>query len=185
MTVVCVLTLTSLLATVCLLPVDIALVSITTNNATGLKKHWADPDTVDRILTQLKLVYYTLYSLDAAMCLLVVPFAYFWYIFPTHRCEILGHGTNHSGFRYEEWDIDTSVWQRIKGALKYSLYFVALVVILMTVGLFIPATNNAKGHFDLDYFKRLLLENSMHISLLNSWSLSTDACLSKKTGNVY
>lgn len=113
---------------------------------------------------QLKLVYYTLYSLDAAMCLLVVPFAYFWYIFP-HK--ILSFRSNHSGTRYEEWDIDTSAWQRIKGALKYSLCFVALVVILMTVGLLIPATNNTNGHFDLDYFKRLLLENSMYISLLN------------------
>jgi LMBR1 domain-containing protein 1 len=69
-----------------------------------------------------------------------------------------------SRFRYEEWDIDTSTWQRVKGALKYSLCFVALVVILMAVGLFIPAVNDNKGHFDLDYFKRLLLENSIYIS---------------------
>ncbi|KAI5841099.1 hypothetical protein DFP73DRAFT_499594 [Morchella snyderi] len=138
-TIVCVLALSSLLATVCLLPVDIALVSITTNNATGLKKEWADVETVARIVQQLKIVYYSLYSLDATMCLLIIPFAYFW---------------------YEEWDVDTSAWQRIKGALKYSLCFVAFIFILMTVGLFIPVANDTKGHWDLDYFKKLLLANN-------------------------
>jgi len=76
--VIVVLSLTSLLATVCLLPVDIALVSATTNNKTGLKKDWADPEHVNNILTGLKVVYYLLYSLDALMCLLVIPFTYFW-----------------------------------------------------------------------------------------------------------
>jgi len=75
--VVCILTLTSLLATVCLLPVDIALVSSTTSNKTGLKKPWATPEAVNHILLQLKVLYYFLYSLNALMCLLVIPFAYF------------------------------------------------------------------------------------------------------------
>ena len=78
MTFVCVLALTSLLATVCLLPVDIALVSSTTDSATGLKKDWANPEAVRRIVLGLKIIYYLLYSLDMAMCLLVIPFAYFW-----------------------------------------------------------------------------------------------------------
>lgn len=75
--VVCILALTSLFATVCLLPIDIALVSSTTSNKTGLKKSWATPEVVDHILLQLKVLYYFLYSLNALTCLLVIPFAYF------------------------------------------------------------------------------------------------------------
>lgn len=139
-TVVCVVAITSLLATVCLFPVDIALVSSTTNNKTGLKKHWATPETVDGIVLSLKIIYYSLYILDAFMCLLVIPFAYFW---------------------YEEWDTEATTKQRLKGALKYSTFFVALVAMLLLVGLFAPAARKMKGHIDLDYLKRLLMENSM------------------------
>lgn len=135
----CVLALTSLLATVCLLPVDIALVSSTTDSSTGLKKDWANPDTVANVVYSLKVVYYCLYSLDAAMCLLVIPFAYFW---------------------YEEWDLEITTKQRLKGALKYSLFFLALMVVLLLVGLFVPVAKEMKGHLDLDYFKKLLMENS-------------------------
>jgi LMBR1 domain-containing protein 1 len=44
--------------------------------------------------------------------------------------------------------------------LKYTLIFVALVVILFIVGFFVPVARDRKGaHLDLDYFKRLLAEN--------------------------
>ena len=138
----CVLALTSLLATVCLLPVDIALVSSTTDSSTGLKKDWANPDTVANVVYSLKVVYYCLYSLDAVMCLLVIPFAYFW---------------------YEEWDLEITTKQRLKGALKYSLFFLALMVVLLLVGLFVPVAKEMKGHLDLDYFKKLLMENSRRL----------------------
>lgn len=138
--VVTVLSLTSLLATVCLLPLDIALVSSTTDNTTGTKKKWADPDTVNNILLSLKVVYYLLYSLDAVMCILVIPFAYFW---------------------YEEWDIDSTAGSRIRGALKYTSAFLCLLLVLFLVGFFIPvaAQRSGKEHYDLDFFRRLLLEN--------------------------
>ncbi|KAE9368423.1 hypothetical protein N431DRAFT_485946 [Stipitochalara longipes BDJ] len=141
---VTIITLTSLLATVLLLPVDIALVSSTTSKL-GAKKDWATPETVHQILLTLKIVYYALYSLDAVLCLLVVPFTY---------------------FLYEEYDDveaedgTQTFSKRFTGALKYTLIFVALVVILFLVGFFVPvARNRAGGHFDLDYFKRLLAEN--------------------------
>lgn len=137
---VTVISLTSLLATVCLLPIDIALVSATTDNTTGAKKKWADPDTVNNILLSLKVVYYLLYSLDAFMCLLAMPFAYFW---------------------YEEWDIDSTTGSRIRGAVKYTTAFAILVLVLFLVGFFIPVAAQRTGHehYDLDYFRRLLLEN--------------------------
>ncbi|RFU23810.1 hypothetical protein B7463_g12528, partial [Scytalidium lignicola] len=112
--IVAILTLTSLLATALLLPVDIALVSSTT-------------------------------SLDAVLCLLVVPFTYFFYE------------------EYDEVEAEEgtqSVGKRSVGALKYTLIFVALVVILFIVGFFAPVARDRKGaHFDLDYFKQLLAEN--------------------------
>jgi len=142
---VAIITLTSLLATVLLLPVDIALVSSTTSSKLGAKKDWATPETVHNILLTLKIVYYTLYSLDAVLCLLVVPFTYFLYE------------------EYDEVDAEEgrqTVGQRILGALKYTIIFVALVVILFIVGFFVPVARDRKGaHLDLDYFKRLLAEN--------------------------
>ena len=87
----------------------------------------------------LKVVYYILYSLDAVMCLLVIPFAYFW---------------------YETWDVDTTIKQRVKGAMKYTVFFLLLVILLLLVGLFLPVVKEAKGRLDLDYFKKLLMENS-------------------------
>ncbi len=140
-----ILTLTSLLATVLLLPVDIALVSSTTSTKLGAKKDWATPEAVHNILLTLKIVYYTLYSLDAVLCLLVVPFTYFF---------------------YEEYDeVDTeegeqSLGQRIVSALKYTFLFLILVIILFLVGFFIPVARDRNGaHLDLDYFKRLLSED--------------------------
>lgn len=142
---VTIITLTSLLATVLLLPVDIALISSTTSSKLGAKKGWADPETVHGILRTLKIVYYTLYTLDAVLCLLVVPFTYFFYE------------------EYDDVDAEEgnqTFGQRLMGALKYTLIFVALVVILFIVGFFVPVAKGRKGgHMDLDYFRRLLAEN--------------------------
>ncbi|KAL9010755.1 MAG: hypothetical protein Q9180_009261, partial [Flavoplaca navasiana] len=77
--IVCIFTLTSLLATLLLLPVDVALVSSTTSSKLGRRKDWATDARVDNIVYTLKIVYYALYSLDAVLCLLVIPFTYFWY----------------------------------------------------------------------------------------------------------
>lgn len=140
---VAIITLTSLLATVLLLPVDIALVSSTTSTKLGAKKDWADPKTVHNILLTLKIVYYTLYSFDAVLCLLVVPFTYFFY-------------EEYDEVESEEGN--QTFGQRFLGALKYTLIFVVLVVILFIVGFFAPVARDHKGaHMDLDYFRRLIL----------------------------
>lgn len=144
-TIVAIISLTSLLATVFLLPVDIALVSSTTSATLGVKKDWATPERVDSILLTLKIVYYTLYSLDALLCLVVIPFAYFWY---EEYDEV------------EEEEGISGVGSRFWRATKYALVFVFLVVILFLVGFFVPAATNDHGrHMDLDYFKRLLAAN--------------------------
>jgi LMBR1 domain-containing protein 1 len=154
-TAVSILTATAVLATVLLLPVDVALVSSTNDAKRGRRRDWATPDEVDGTLYTLKVVYYTLYSLDAVLCLLVVPFTYFW---------------------YEEQDPDgqedgsQTVMSRLWGAFKYTLFFLALVVILFLVGFFIPNARKIKDghHLDLDYFKRLLEENRTFLPIHRS-----------------
>lgn len=144
-TIVCFITVLALLATVLLLPVDIALVSSTTNSRFGRKKDWATPDEVDNIILQLKIVYYSLYSLDAVLCLLVVPFTYFY---------------------YEEYDEvaaeegTQTIGSRIWGAFKYTTGFIVICVALFLVGFFVPVAKRARDeHRDLDFFKDLLMEN--------------------------
>lgn len=144
--IVAIFSLTALLATVLLLPVDIALVSATTSTSLGAKKDWATPARVESILFTLKVVYYSLYSLDALLCLLVIPFSYFWY-------EEYDEVEEEEGTR----GFGTKLW----GALKYTLGFLILVVVLFLVGFFVPAAGNREDkHLDLDYFKELLAENN-------------------------
>lgn len=147
-TLTCVIAITSLLATVLLLPVDVALVSSTTSSRLGQRKEWATQEVVDRITYSLTIIYYILYSLDALLCLLVIPFVYFWY-------EEYDEVASENG--------EQTLGQRFWGAFKYTLSFIAIVVILFLVGFFAPISDN-KSDMDLDYFKKLLTENR------RSWS---------------
>lgn len=146
-TTVCILTVSAVLATILLLPVDVALVSSTVSSKNGTRKDWASQDRVDNIVFTLQVVYYTLYSLDAVLCLLAIPFTY---------------------FLYEEYDeVDSaegnqSFASRLCNAFKYTAIFLLLCVALFLVGFFVPAASYEQGkHRDLDYFKRLLTENRM------------------------
>lgn len=144
-TIICWITVLALLATVLLMPVDVALVSSTTNRKLGRKKDWATPDKVDDTLYTLKIVYYTLYSLDAVLCLLVVPFAYFYY-------EEYDEVATEEG--------EQTVLSRLWGAFKWTIAFILLCVVLFLVGFFVPVAKKARDeHKDLDYFKDLLTEN--------------------------
>jgi LMBR1 domain-containing protein 1 len=142
-TIVSIITITALLATVLLQPVDVALVSSTTSSKLGRRKDWASQDEVDKIVFSLTVVYYLLYSLDAVLCLLVVPFTYFW---------------------YEEYDEvavlegEQTIGKRFWGAFKYTIAFVLLAVILFLAGFFIPIRGISEDK-DLDFFKKLLTEN--------------------------
>lgn len=141
---VSIITLTSLLATVLLLPVDIALVSSTSLSSQGRKKDWATPSHVHSLIHTLQIVYYTLYSWDALLCLLVIPFTYFFYEEQQDDGE----------------DGNRSLPSRIWGAVKYTIAFFLLAVILFLVGFFVPVSAIKKGrHLDLDYFRSLLSEN--------------------------
>lgn len=141
-TIVCIFTLLSLLATLFLLPVDVALVSSTTSSKTGRRKDWATQDEVDSILMTLKILYYTLYSLDALLCLIVVPFTYFWY-------EAYDEVASEEG--------NQTLGKRFLEAFKYTSAFIVLAIVLFLLGFFVPNAKNRDGaHFDLDYFRHLL-----------------------------
>jgi LMBR1 domain-containing protein 1 len=150
-TTVCIFTTSALLATVLLMPVDIALTSSTSLSKEGRKKDWATPNEVNNIVKSLEIVYYTLYSLDALLCLLVVPFTYFW---------------------YEEYDEDAAEHgeqtfaQHFWSAFKYTIFFIAFVVIIFLVGFFVPVAKQAKhdDRLDLGFFKNLLTENRTYSS---------------------
>lgn len=79
-----------------------------------------------------------LYGVDALFCLLIIPFSYFW---------------------YEEWDEESTLGSRVRGALKYSVLFLVITVALLLTGFFIPMSHDLTGHVDLDYLKHLLSEN--------------------------
>ncbi|KAI1334245.1 hypothetical protein F5Y15DRAFT_402438 [Xylariaceae sp. FL0016] len=143
--IVAIISLTALLATVFLLPVDIALVSATVNTSLGVKKDWATPSRVHKILLTLKIVYYSLYSFDALLCLVIIPFSYFWY---EEYDEV------------EEQEGQQTFGSRLWGAFKYTIAFIFLVVIIFLIGFFVPVAGSRDGkHLDLDFFKRLLDEN--------------------------
>ncbi|KAJ6789625.1 hypothetical protein PWT90_09367 [Aphanocladium album] len=145
--IVAIVSLTSLLATVLLLPVDIALVSATSSARLGVKKHWATPERIAGILHSLKVLYYTLYSFDALLCLLLIPFAYFWY-------------EEYDEIEFEE---EGRTWRsRLWAAAKYTLFFVALVVALFLVGFFVPAAGGDpdKHWSSLEYYRHLVAQNN-------------------------
>ncbi|KAL9078387.1 MAG: hypothetical protein Q9157_002682 [Trypethelium eluteriae] len=151
-TTVCIFTMTSLLATVLLMPVDIALVSSTSLSSQGRKKDWATPEKVEDMLYTLRVVYYTLYSLDAVLCLLVIPFSYFYY-------EDYDEVATEQG--------NQTIVSRIWGALKYTVVFLLICIILFLIGFFVPAARSMKGNpLDLDYFKHLLSDNPSGLALL-------------------
>lgn len=53
-----------MLATICLFPVDIALVSTTVDRNVGLRKPWASLERVASIVFSLKIVYYSIPPLN-------------------------------------------------------------------------------------------------------------------------
>ncbi|KAJ9225308.1 hypothetical protein DTO027B5_5266 [Paecilomyces variotii] len=140
---VSILTITALLATVLLLPVDVALVSSTTSSKTGQRKDWATQDEVDKITFSLTVIYYLLYSLDALLCLLVVPFTYFWYEEYDEVAALEGEQT---------------FGRRFWGAFKYTIVFIIVVFVLLLVGFFVPISRKNDNR-DFDFFRKLLLEN--------------------------
>ncbi|CDS05322.1 hypothetical protein LRAMOSA07851 [Lichtheimia ramosa] len=142
-TIVTILALTLVLATLALVPIDIFLVSSTVDSDTGMKKSWADPDTIFWMTLTVQIVYYVCYGLIALFIFFLIPFAYFY---------------------YEEYDEDQTRQQRVSSALRYTSFFVAISVLLFLFGLFVKPSHRPPK-LDLDWLEKLLTESNGEKSL--------------------
>ncbi|KAG2208519.1 hypothetical protein INT47_010215 [Mucor saturninus] len=137
-TVVTILALGLVFSTLCLLPVDIFLVSSTVDVSKGIKKEWATEQVIQRMTFTMSIVYYVCYGLITVFSFILIPFAYFF---------------------YEEFGEDQSNKDRIFGALKYTSFFIVISVLLSIFGLFLkPTTKTPK--IDLDWFRKLLTDSN-------------------------
>uniref|UniRef100_A0A8C9YT93 Lysosomal cobalamin transport escort protein LMBD1 n=1 Tax=Sander lucioperca TaxID=283035 RepID=A0A8C9YT93_SANLU len=106
------------LITSALLPVDIFLVSFM-KHPNGTYKEWAaNNETRGQIEDTVLYGYYTLYSIILFCVFLWIPFVYFY---------------------YEERDDDNvNKCSQVKNALKYTVGFVIVCVVLLLIGAFVP-----------------------------------------------
>ncbi|KAJ3089376.1 hypothetical protein HK102_006538 [Quaeritorhiza haematococci] len=136
-TVVNILGITVCLCTLAIVPVDVFLVSATTNYTTGLKYAWATNETVSFIVDSLSTAYYAFYGVVAIFLFLIIPYAYFF---------------------FEELDEEEQTTkQRHIGAFKYTSFTVMIVAVLMLTGLFLK--NRSTASDDLEWFKKLITDN--------------------------
>ncbi|KAI9360639.1 hypothetical protein BD770DRAFT_341643 [Pilaira anomala] len=137
-TLVTILALGLVFSTLCLLPLDIFLVSSTVDPLKGIKKPWATTSVLESMTYTTTIVYYACYGLITLFSFTLIPFAYFF---------------------YEEYDEDQSIKDRVLGAFKYTLFFVIISILLFVFGLFLkPSTKVPK--IDLDWFKKLLTDSN-------------------------
>ncbi|XP_067142464.1 lysosomal cobalamin transport escort protein LMBD1-like isoform X1 [Centruroides vittatus] len=117
-TVTAVLGLAIVVLTALLIPVDIFYVSFM-KTSNGTFKDWASNATVrDDAENSVLYAYYTMYSLVLCFAFFILPFIYFY---------------------YEERDDDgNNIASRICAALKYTLVFIFVAVVLILIGLFAP-----------------------------------------------
>ncbi|XP_061600640.1 lysosomal cobalamin transport escort protein LMBD1 [Cololabis saira] len=105
------------LITSALLPVDIFLVSFM-KYPNGTYKDWAaNNETREQIEDTVLYGYYTLYSIILFCVFLWIPFVYFY---------------------YEEKDDNSSTCSQVKNALKYTVGFAIVCVVLLLIGAFVP-----------------------------------------------
>ncbi|KAI9254738.1 hypothetical protein EDC94DRAFT_618290 [Helicostylum pulchrum] len=138
-TIVAMVAITLILATVALQPIDVFLVSSTVDSHTGLKKNWADADTVYWMTFTVQVMYYVFYGLIVASCFFVIPYTYFYYE------EYEAQGQTKSERRHL--------------AFKYALFFITICGLLFFFGLFLKP-NILPPHIDLEWFKNLLTESN-------------------------
>ncbi|KAJ7373804.1 putative lysosomal cobalamin transporter [Desmophyllum pertusum] len=138
------------LLTTALVPVDIFLVSYM-KDADGTWKEWSADNTTRHDFEQTVAVgYYVLYSLVAFFAFILMPFMYFY---------------------YEERDEDVTTGQRMCGALKYTIGFLIVAIVLLLVGAFAPLKKPPKNETQWDK-KLLFLKDELLQSHNGETSLS-------------
>ncbi|XP_025945767.1 probable lysosomal cobalamin transporter isoform X5 [Apteryx rowi] len=136
-----------------LLPVDIFLVSYM-KNQNGTFKDWADANVSRQIEDTVLYGYYTLYSIILFCVFLWIPFVYFY---------------------YEEKEEDGSTCLQVKTALRYTLGFLTICVVLLLIGAFVPLDiPNKKNSTEWEKVKLLFEEfGSSHGLTALSFSISS------------
>jgi LMBR1 domain-containing protein 1 len=124
-TIVSIVTLSFLLATLFLLPIDVALTSRANDPKLGSRKPWAeDGEYLENIERSFRILYAVVYSIDVVLAGIIVPWAYFWYE------ESLVDDDDQAEGR--------TAWSRFLGAAKYTIFFVVIIVGIFIAGLFVP-----------------------------------------------
>ncbi|KAJ3025079.1 hypothetical protein HDV00_000364, partial [Rhizophlyctis rosea] len=124
------------LCTIFLVPIDVYLLSSTTNPETGLKYDWATPEKVASIMKDLKVGYYGFYIGITIYCFVVMPWTYFY---------------------YEEGGNEEPVRQRALAALKYTSATLFIIIALFITGLLVRFRDVPDT--DLDWYRRLITAN--------------------------
>jgi LMBR1 domain-containing protein 1 len=124
-TIVSIVTLTSLLITLFLLPVDVALTSRANDPKLGARKEWAkNGEYIVDVDKGLRIMYAIVYALDVILAGVVVPWAYFWY--------------EESLEAEEDEEEGRTAGSRFLGALKYTIFFILIIVGVFVAGIFVP-----------------------------------------------
>lgn len=126
------------LLTMAVVPIDIFLVSYM-KDTNGHFKDWAKNKTDrDAITSSVLYAYYALYACELFFMFLVMPFSYFY---------------------YEEGDEETTTKSRLCSALKFTIGFIILAVVLVIVGIFVPLKEIPKVNgTEWDHFKNIFEE---------------------------
>ncbi len=103
-----------------LLPLDVFVVSFNVDPATGLQR---DPSLTATDADGVLILYYVLYAAIGVLGFVLLPFAFFF---------------------FEEADDDiTTPTQRCCSAIKYTLIFVLVLVVLLVIGAFVKHSSDA------------------------------------------
>ena len=129
------------LLTVCMVPIDVFLVSFM-KNSDGSFKEWANSsETRNSVENTVEIAYYTLYALTTFCLFLLLPFMYFFY---EEKDDVTNSRTCKSRFCI---------------ATKYTVVFVIIVSVLMLIGGLVPAkTQPNQNSTDWDNVKNLFMQ---------------------------
>lgn len=138
-TITAILGLTIVILTSLLIPIDIFFVSFM-KNSNGTYKDWANNITLREEAEKVILYgYYTMYSLVLIFAFFILPFIYFYY--------------------EEKDDSRNNIIPRLCTALKYTLVFLFMAVVLLLIGLFVPLKDEPpRNTTEWEKFKFLFTE---------------------------
>ncbi|ORZ33911.1 hypothetical protein BCR44DRAFT_149054 [Catenaria anguillulae PL171] len=142
----------------CTLPVDVLLVSSSTDPRLGRKYPWADPQTMAALATIMSWVYDMSFLALLIFCCAVVPFVYFY---------------------FEENDDELSTRRRVSLATRHMMATTIILAILMACGLLLRPASSLPPNtpVDWDFLKKALLRGGFETALLFVLTISMMAGL--------